>query len=439
MGKLVSAFKKILDSYWLVPGFVLSFVVGYKVFEMEFVPTRIDKALFFWGLVLFSVLTLLIIIINLFRKKWKQAVVHSIVLPVCAYILVFQFIVAVLDGMAAPDEFTKNLTLPEGIELAEPLSSLKASSDKVKEDLLYKGILKFIGDNKSISQVELKHGQYAKIDLSDSKNLETLFANKEQLLNGLAGNPEWYVFKNNQGVFAFRRFAKNDVYHTTLNGYFSQSDFLSYPPQSMGFQFRVLIGFQDETWSHHSRSADLLKLGEEVEVELDHDNQMYESHLMIKGEGFHIEFLEQSPLTERSLTLLAIDYLGSMVDDESWKIGVPSEEKPDLFLVNGFQGGIYDLQYWINPGEPGYTYLKAFEITKNTPLSADRMKWVTKERAGWSNNPSETFYGNSHFTIYEGNWGEYYGARVELWFQPLDGKPERLLMKKNYRVQGWMH
>jgi hypothetical protein len=41
--------------------------------------------------------------------------------------------------------------------------------------------------------------------------------------------------------------------------------------------------------------------------------------------------------------------------------------------------------------------------------------------------------------ILEGDWGQFYGARIEVWFKPDDiNKPERKLMIKNYIVQGWM-
>ncbi|WP_262887711.1 hypothetical protein [Chryseobacterium potabilaquae] len=42
------------------------------------------------------------------------------------------------------------------------------------------------------------------------------------------------------------------------------------------------------------------------------------------------------------------------------------------------------------------------------------------------------------FTIEEGDWGDYYGSKVEVWFQPEDpAKPERKLLTKNYIIQGF--
>ena len=44
---------------------------------------------------------------------------------------------------------------------------------------------------------------------------------------------------------------------------------------------------------------------------------------------------------------------------------------------------------------------------------------------------------SKRFTISEGDWGEYYAARIEVWFKDSNGK-ERKLMEKVYAVEGWM-
>lgn len=42
------------------------------------------------------------------------------------------------------------------------------------------------------------------------------------------------------------------------------------------------------------------------------------------------------------------------------------------------------------------------------------------------------------FTIYEGDWGDYYAARIEVWHKDAQTGMERKLMEKVYRVEGWM-
>jgi hypothetical protein len=107
-------------------------------------------------------------------------------------------------------------------------------------------------------------------------------------------------------------------------------------------------------------------------------------------------------------------------------------------LYNSFQPGIYDSHVWANPGEPGMVYLKAFEITRDYQLSKSRLSRDSNERIGWSDDPNELFASKTHFTIREGDWGQPYAARFELWFVPDSGAPERKLLEKNFKIEGWM-
>ena len=85
----------------------------------------------------------------------------------------------------------------------------------------------------------------------------------------------------------------------------------------------------------------------------------------------------------------------------------------------------------------GTIYLRCFEVSKNEELSARRIKEST----------SVDFHGHNkfgkivdmqRFTIYEGDWGEYYAVRVEVWYHDPVKKEERMLMSKIYRMEGWM-
>lgn len=42
------------------------------------------------------------------------------------------------------------------------------------------------------------------------------------------------------------------------------------------------------------------------------------------------------------------------------------------------------------------------------------------------------------FTIYEGDWGDYYAARIEVWHKDAATGEETKLCEKTYRVEGWM-
>ena len=95
------------------------------------------------------------------------------------------------------------------------------------------------------------------------------------------------------------------------------------------------------------------------------------------------------------------------------------------------------MEGWVNPGEPGTVYLRAYEVTRKTRLSEDRLYESSNERVGWSGSPDELFLYNTHVTINEGDWGQPYAARFELWFKPESGTPERKILERNFKIEGW--
>lgn len=110
----------------------------------------------------------------------------------------------------------------------------------------------------------------------------------------------------------------------------------------------------------------------------------------------------------------------------------------DFQLYNWFQPGLYTYEFWINKIETGTIYLKAFEITEGYSLSTKNLKVASALKI---HNPTKSlrkFRLNSAFTIYEGDWGQPYAARFEVWFKPEKGGKERKLFTKNYVIEGWM-
>ena len=114
------------------------------------------------------------------------------------------------------------------------------------------------------------------------------------------------------------------------------------------------------------------------------------------------------------------------------------KEKTDFQLYNSFQPGLYEYDFWTNKIENGTIYLKAYEITKNTPLSEDRLPERSSINIENKSDSIKKFSTINHFTIYEGDWGDYYSARFEVWFKPRNGGKERKLFEKNYIIEGWM-
>lgn len=113
-------------------------------------------------------------------------------------------------------------------------------------------------------------------------------------------------------------------------------------------------------------------------------------------------------------------------------------EKIDFQLYNSFQPGLYEYDFWIGKIESGTIYLKAFEITQKQELSADDLLKSSLIKIYNPTNNIKKFRTIDNFTIYEGDWGDPYAARFEVWFKPDNGKKQRKLFSKNYKIEGWM-
>lgn len=110
----------------------------------------------------------------------------------------------------------------------------------------------------------------------------------------------------------------------------------------------------------------------------------------------------------------------------------------DFQLYNSFQPGLYEYDFWTSKIDSGTIYIKAYEITKNHPLSTQRLP---KSSSVKIYNPTDSivkFCTANHFTIYEGDWGKPYAARFEVWHKSSTDGQERKLFEKNYKIEGWM-
>lgn len=108
-----------------------------------------------------------------------------------------------------------------------------------------------------------------------------------------------------------------------------------------------------------------------------------------------------------------------------------------LQVRNDFQGGLYLYDFYYGALPAGDIYLKCFEVTENIPLSADRMIEESKVSIEGTTSFSQ-LVSKKRFTIYEGDWGDYYAARIEVWHKDAATGEETELCEKTYRVEGWM-
>lgn len=108
-----------------------------------------------------------------------------------------------------------------------------------------------------------------------------------------------------------------------------------------------------------------------------------------------------------------------------------------LQIYNDFQGGIYlyDFHYTALPA--GEIFLRCYEATENIPLSPKVIPAKSKVEIAATDYSFTQLVNKQEFTIYEGAWGDYYAARIEVWHRSATTGKEIKLMEKIYRVEGW--
>lgn len=101
------------------------------------------------------------------------------------------------------------------------------------------------------------------------------------------------------------------------------------------------------------------------------------------------------------------------------------------------QGGIYKYDFYYGTLPAGEIFLKCYEVTGNYRLSEERLTEASKVEIS-ANSSFAKIVGKKEFIIYEGDFGDYYAARIEVWFRDVETGAERKLLEKIYCVDGWM-
>lgn len=114
----------------------------------------------------------------------------------------------------------------------------------------------------------------------------------------------------------------------------------------------------------------------------------------------------------------------------------PADSTTFLQLRNGGQGGIYEYSFFYPALPAGTIWLQCYEVSENLPLSESRIKKSSTQEIKGTNHFA-CFVNAREFTIFEGDWGDCYAARIEVWFKDRKGH-ERKLLEKTYGVEGWM-
>jgi len=379
---------------------------------------------------------------NLVKKRWSTGIINALLVFGCAAVTVFTFCFLIFFSMFGPSEdgFADNLTIPKSIEIAEPdldaNSAMKVSASNGIDEL--QGIVR--------KALTVPGGNSAEF-IPAMPSLRGASTEHAKIFRDyIEASPDWHVFIEQGNCFASRCWSYEGEPQDSLHGYISEFE------GDSRFQTRCLLCLDRKQWGRYS--VQHVEEGiKPVKPEMSRGNNLHESRVMIECGGVWIEIFEQSNNPERRVTKATVTALEkefseferdpqaalARVRARSRELAsrLAGKEGYPFRLQVGMQPGIYGVVYSLNPGEPGSVYLKAFEVTKGTPLSVDRLASASKTRMTWSTEPSERFGAKAGFTIYEGDWGKPYAARFEVWFKPDAGKTERKLAERIFKIEGW--
>ena len=149
-------------------------------------------------------------------------------------------------------------------------------------------------------------------------------------------------------------------------------------------------------------------------------------HPMPEGLEYNIPLERHSEVVEGEWVTYYEEPVIDSTDTASW-----------LQIWNDNEGGryLYDFSFPALPA--GTLFLKCYEVGDNIPLSENVMRRNTS--APCSETKAFTkLVEKREFVIYEGDWGDYYAVRVEVWHKDSETRKEHKLMEKVYRMEGWM-
>ncbi len=99
-------------------------------------------------------------------------------------------------------------------------------------------------------------------------------------------------------------------------------------------------------------------------------------------------------------------------------------------------GGVYAYDFYYPALSAGEIYLHCYEATEGVALSESSVGKRSRVSV-----PATHSFGKvvdkQTFTIYEGEWGDYYAVRVEVWHKDAASGKETKLLEKVYKMEGW--
>ena len=442
-------FRVLVGSWWVSPMGLAACALAAAGLEAGWVLTAqwpkagawsgvlwLGASLLMLGAAGFGLLSLAALIGALWKKRWRRALGTFLAGGAAAGVGLAAMVAVFLLGFFWDDDHTADgWSVPEGVEAVEPESrswpeEKPAPGEDPYADALAAALAR---DGSEDATVTAGAASLAKLAGEHPDLLKRYFAM----------HPAWRLFPD-RGCLRATRAMGGGRWPYTLNGFYSQFG----GSGGSHWQVRLSVVLEGDP-GRRPRGTTRMKEGETRELELAEKFGMKVSWAEIEAGGARVEICEQSERAERRITKALLRLLEEELrplaespTEETLRSLLPPEAiaggEAGMVLRDGSQGGIYEGFFRANPGEPGVAWLKAFEVATGTPLSAGRLAENSAVRLGWSDDPGELFSGSVHFTIYEGNWDQYYAARFELWFRPDGGGEERKLAEKTFKIQGWM-
>lgn len=438
--------KKYLSSAWLPSAATVA------VFSLLFVNEWRLHIPFLSYLLLFALAAcflgvLVAGVFQLRKGRRGKGIINLLAFPILGVVVLYGVAFIVLNGAIdemfseRPDNFGKGTVIPPDMGVVEPLDRFDESGEEPVDRLTQDLVAAF--ETNSVSATSPR----VSTDFAILNEFST--TNRSKLIEHLAASPRWFVTEERGKAYAYRRFVVAGRWQNTLNGFFGSHELAS--DGGGHFQVRIVVGFDGPVFAEPFRKKQTVaRVGSgDMEILVLDDKEFgqgKESYFVLTSSKAVVEIFEQSRLDSRQATLLALADLQRELEsaltltNSTFVVDKAASQSsvPEILLEKGMQGGIYHVRAFVNPGEAGRAYIKVFEATKNTPLSSERITPRSISRIGWSSNPKQRFRYQSEITVYEGDWGNFYPGRFELWFIPDSGQPERKLVEQIFRIEGWM-
>ena len=102
--------------------------------------------------------------------------------------------------------------------------------------------------------------------------------------------------------------------------------------------------------------------------------------------------------------------------------GEPLQSGPTV-EVNAVERGVLETRARVNPEAPGWTWVRFLDGDLNA-WEEEAVAAGTRERVGWSKDPTQRFYLEGTFPVPR---GRKFSGTLEVWFQGDDGSAPRRL------------